>query len=62
MRHVIKARRAVFVRRADLVGVDSRSRDLKASELVDRDKKWRAAEIDENWYLTPKRRSPPARR
>jgi hypothetical protein len=61
MRHVIKARRSTFVRRADLVGADKRSMDLKPSEPAERDKEWRAAEIDENWYLTPKRRAPPQR-
>jgi hypothetical protein len=61
MKHVIKARRSTFVRRADLVGGDNRSRDLKPSELAERNKEWRAAEIDENWNLTARRRSPPRR-
>lgn len=61
MKPVIKARRVAFVRRADLVGSDIRSKDVMPSTFAERDKEWRAAEIDKNWYLTPKRRSPPQR-
>jgi hypothetical protein len=61
MKQVIKARRSAFVRRSELVGRDLQKRDLEPDKASERAREWEKAEIDESWYLMPRRRLTPQR-